>query len=588
MRKSFLSKLLTGILLILFFTFIIQAFLQKRVLPTYFQNQVMENIEAEIINLPRSTTPEESADILENFTISTHTSSTLVNLKDYQEGLKTIPYITIESTNGKTFKINVPKIPKILEGTTGNVSGEFYKSVNGEFYVPINLFVNNRLVYGSQTRMGMSTQYSTDIVDTDTVIELSGTFLNSSVTTIATTEDFLLNRELLNITTGNTTDFLIMDKGVRYISEDIEGNKLNLVYITQVRVGSVEKILLTIYPLSNISYIAAQLNSFNLVVFGLAFIFIIITFGVFTQRISIPLKRIIEATRKFSKFEFSTIPEVKSNDEIGHLSRNINILSTNLQSTLSDLKDKNQALSSSLELESTREKLRKDFVEGISHELKTPLAVIQATNEALSLGLFSEDEIFEHHEIVKREITKTNKIISDMMSVYKVDQADYMINWKDNLLGTIIYDSIDSHKILAEAKAIQMKVNISPSTVFVDYDKILLVINNLLGNAIKYSKEHSTIEINSSNGSFEIINEGSITTEELESVFEPFFRVDKARARQDGSTGLGLYIVKQILTQHKAEFGAKSNNDKVIFYFQFKRWFKLNHLFIFSTKTLRI
>ncbi len=571
MRKSFLSKLLTGILLILFFTFVIQAFLQQRVLPTYFQNQVMGDIETEITNLPRSMTLADSADILEEFTLSTHTSSTLVNLSDYQEGLKEVPYINIENRNGTVFKIHVPRIPKVLQGNNLTVSGEFYKSINNEFYVPINLLVNGRLVYGSQTRMGMNTEYSTDIVNTDKVIELSGTFLNSSVTTIATTEDFLLNRELLNITTGNTTEFLRTEKGVRYISEDIEGNKLNLVYITPVRIAGVEKILLTIYPLSNIAYIATQLNSFNLVVFGLAFIFIIITFGVFTQRISIPLKRIIEATRKFSNFEFSQIPEVRSNDEIGHLSRNINILSTNLQSTLSDLRDKNQALSTSLELESVREKTRKDFVEGISHELKTPLAVIQATNEALSLGLFSEDEVLEHHDIVKREITKTNKIIGDMMSVYRIDQADYMINWKDNLLETIIYDSMDSHRILADAKKIRIKTNITTSTVNVDYDKILLVISNLLGNAIKYSNENSTIEINSSNGSFEITNEGSIATEELEAVFEPFYRVDKARARQDGSTGLGLYIVKQILMQHKAEYGAKSNNNKVTFYFKLKR-----------------
>ncbi len=570
MRRSFLSKLLSGVLAILIATFLLQALFQKTIYPSFFKQQVVRNIENAVSELPSDVSYGESLDLLEEFAKQTLTSSTLIDQSEFEAGLNSVPYIIIKDQRNNEHTIYVPKIPESLLGEELNIRGSFYKSVNEQFYVPVRLYLNDKLIYGGRHNMMGQTNYSKDIIDTSETYQLSGVVVASSSLNFTDTEDVVLNRELLNLSTQNFTSFKETDSGVRFISTDIDGNDLNLVYITRINVGGTDKLLISIYPLNNIDYITSEMGRFNFLLFGLASVFIIFTFTLFSKRISKPLIRINEATKKFADFEFSTIPEVNSDDEIGALSRNINVLSTNLQTTLTELKDRNQALSASLDLESTREQLRKDFVEGISHELKTPLAVIQATNEALSLGLFSKDEQVENFETIKSEIYKSNKIIKDMMSVYKLDQTDYKLNWSVIDLSKLISESIKHHEVLAQMKSLEIRQNTEATLLSADPDKILLVINNLLSNAIKYAESNSVITINSKDGYFEIINDGTIPVESLNSVFEPFFRVDKARARQDGSTGLGLYIVKQILTQHNAEYGVDSEHNKVKFYFKLK------------------
>lgn len=571
MTKSFLSKLLSGILFILIFTIILQNIFQRSVYPSYFKRQIINNIEQAIEELPTNATYQESLELLEDFTDKTQTSTTVIDLRDFAEGLNSIPYIIIEDDLKLTYKIFLPRLPQaVVEGT--EIRGTFYKSKNGDFYLPIELFFRDRMIYGGP-RMGMNSQtdyLTNNFADTSVEYEISGEIKELSVVDVKNTEDVTLNRELINISTGNYTMYKQLDTGIRYVSTDVDGNDQNLVYVTRMKVAGVDKTLLTIYPLNNIDYITSEMSRFNFILFGLAATFIIITFSIFSRRVSKPLLAINEATKKFANFEFTQIPEVDTDDEIGNLSRNINVLSTNLQATLTDLQEKNQALSSSLELESNREQTRKDFVEGISHELKTPLAVMQATNEALSLGLIPEEDLGEYYETIKNEIYKSNKIIQDMMSVYKIDQADYMANWTDCNLKDLIIDSLQSHEILANNKSVEFQTDITDTLVKADADKLLIVLNNFISNAIKYAPNNSRIQITSKDGYFAITNDGEIPKDSIESVFEPFYRIDKARARQDGSTGLGLYIVKQILTQHQAEYGVTSEHYKVTFYFKLK------------------
>lgn len=570
MKHSFLSKLLTGILTILIITILLQSYFQKTIYPRFFKNQVINNIASEVALLPAQTNYQDSLDLLNDFSEKTQTSSTIIDYIDYQEGITSIPFITIENNRGVEFKIYVPKIPQQLPDTEVVIQGTFYRSRDGEFFIPLRLFANDKLLYGHRGRMQEDFEFPSELIDPTEEFQLSGILTGTHAIDVRDTDEVVLNQELLNITTGNATNIERLDTGLRYVSTDVDGNDLNLVYLTNIEVEGAEKILLTIYPLSNITYITSQMSRFNFILFGMASVFIILTFTVFSRRVSKPLVTINEATKKFANFEFSQIPEVDSDDEIGNLSRNINLLSSNLQSTLTDLQDKNQALSSSLELESVREQTRKDFVEGISHELKTPLAVIQATNEALSLGLIPKDESVEYYETIKKEISKSNKIIQDMMSVYKLDQADYMYNWQSVEFSKIIEESIESHMVLAQSKNIEFITNIESTKVTIDPDKITLVINNLISNAIKYAPTDSRVEINSVDGYFEIINDGEIPKESLNKVFEPFYRADKARARKDGSTGLGLYIARQILSQHQAEYGVNSEHYKVRFHFKLK------------------
>jgi two-component system sensor histidine kinase VicK len=104
----------------------------------------------------------------------------------------------------------------------------------------------------------------------------------------------------------------------------------------------------------------------------------------------------------------------------------------------------------------------------------------------------------------------------------------------------LINQSLESHQILASTKNITINATILEDIITGDADKLSLVVNNLLSNAVKYAPQNSEIEVKYYDGYFEVVNDGSIPEEAMTSLFEPFYRVDKARARQDGSTGLGL------------------------------------------------
>ncbi len=571
-RNSFLNKLLSGIIGILILTLLTQSFLQNKFYPTYFKFQVMQSIEEVIKEIPLRMTLTEALSHIEKITTETGTISTIVYSEDYQNGLNSIPSILIEDNGGTQYTVFIPRLPSTLPEMGVLISGSFYKSTNGQFYVPAKLEIDGKVVYGQRNvALAQQLEEFTDVIDTAKKFPLEGKLLDYSVINLTDSNDVILNQELINVTTRNTYDTMQLENGYRYVSRDLDGNDENLVYITKAVIDGKPQIILTIYPLSNIEYITGQMSRINVLIISLAAMFIITSITLFSRKISKPLIHINAATKNFANFEFTTIPEYDSDDEIGTLSRNINKLSTSLHTTLTELQEKNQALSSSLELESERERTRKDFVEGISHELKTPLAVIQATNEALSLGLIPKDETMEYYETIKREVAKSNKIMQDMMSVYQIDQADYKANWSSFSIMDLITQSLESHEILAETKKIEIIPTIFDEEIHGDFDKLSLVVNNLLSNAVKYAPQHSKITVKYSEGYFEITNDGNIPSESLSSLFEPFYRVDKARARQDGSTGLGLYIVKQILTQHQATYNVTSEFGKVKFSFQLKR-----------------
>ncbi len=571
-RNSFLNKLLSGIIGILILTLLTQSFLQNRFYPTYFKYQVMHSIETVIDEIPLRMSLTETLAHIEKITSETGTISTIVYSEDYQNGLNSIPSIQIEDNAGNQYKVFVPKLPTTIPETDAVISGSFFRSTNGQFYVPAKLEIDGQVVYGQRNQvLAQQLGEFTDVIDTSKRYPLEGKLVDYSVISLTDSTDVLLNQELINITTRNTYDILQLDNGFRYVSKDVYGNDENLVYLTKAIIDGKSQIILTIYPLSTINYITWQMARINVFVISVAAMFIITTVTLFSRRVSKPLVHINKATQNFANFDFSLIPEYESDDEIGTLSRNINKLSTSLHTTLTELQEKNQALSASLELETEREQTRKDFVEGISHELKTPLAVIQATNEALSLGLIPKDETSEYYETIKKEVAKSNKIMQDMMSVYQIDQADYTANWTVFSMKDLITQSLESHIILADTKNIKIKQTIFDEQIKGDFEKLSLVVNNLLSNAVKYAPQQTEITVKHSDGYFEITNDGDIPEDSLSSLFEPFYRVDKARARQDGSTGLGLYIVKQILTQHQATYGVTSDFGKVKFYFQLKR-----------------
>jgi two-component system sensor histidine kinase VanS len=163
-----------------------------------------------------------------------------------------------------------------------------------------------------------------------------------------------------------------------------------------------------------------------------------------------------------------------------------------------------------------------------------------------------------------------------MLSIYKVDNPDYATDWKEINLEEITRHINDNLKLLYTNSDITVNMDLEETIISADLIKIELIINNLFTNAIKYTPKGSKIEIiikNTKNyATFEIINYGAkVDSKHIDRLFEAFYRVDKSRSRDEGSTGLGLYIVQQALSQYNSKCIVKNKENAVSFSFKIKK-----------------
>lgn len=205
----------------------------------------------------------------------------------------------------------------------------------------------------------------------------------------------------------------------------------------------------------------------------------------------------------------------------------------------------------------TQDKSRQEFVSNVSHELKTPLTSMKVLAESLIGNQGVPEELYQEFlQDICKEIDRENEIITDLLDLVKMEKTDVEINISSVNINEILETVLKRLKPIAESKNIELVFeSFRPVIADVDELKFASVATNLVENAIKYNNMDGTVTVslNSDHQYFylKVIDTGiGIAEEDQEHVFERFFRVDKARARQTGGTGLGLAITKDIVLKH--------------------------------------
>ncbi|ERJ12555.1 HAMP domain-containing sensor histidine kinase [Haloplasma contractile] len=404
------------------------------------------------------------------------------------------------------------------------------------------------------------------------------TYRNETVFTMELMNYYLdkINGEIDNY---NLNHYTIDDnhKGTYYFSETEIGR--NIVFINTVNSNGVDYELFTVVSLQETDEIISLMANFNYILFGIILILLIITTVIHSKIISKPLLSLNKKANEIANlnFDYTSTGDPKRKDEIGQLSKSLDIVSANLSSSLHQLQDQNKQLKESLELENQNEQIRKDFVAGLSHEIKTPLAVIQASSEALLEDIFT-DPVDQKNQLsaINKEVFKTNKLINEMVQIYRLDRPTYELHFSSFNIKELIDDLLTELKPLADTKALTVNLDLLEINVYGDRDKIEMVMSNFITNAIKYTNDDEEINISVTDHSdsilFEIENTGAhIDEEKIKHLFDPFYRLDDSRSRHLNSSGLGLYIVSLILKQHNSDFGAYNSDDGVIFYFRIQK-----------------
>ncbi|HDR7662271.1 sensor histidine kinase [Bacillus wiedmannii] len=360
-----------------------------------------------------------------------------------------------------------------------------------------------------------------------------------------------------------------------YIIDGGENIKNSIFVKPIVENGKITEYAFAIASLQPVNEAMLVLKDYYVYALIIVFLVIILLSFYYSKIIVKPLIKMNRVTKKMANFDFSEKLPVTADDEIGGLSGSINTLSVNLKDRIDRLNVANTKLQQDIERERQLEKTRKEFISGVSHELKTPLSVIRSFAEGIKDGV-SKDTMY-YTDVILEETENMNRLIVEMLELAKLESGTYKLDRTTFSIGELIQQVYTKLLFSMEEKHLQVNVDVD-SSIFVkaNRSRIEQVVVNLLSNAIRYTPDGEKIHVSvielEDIVKVEIENTGNpIPEESLEKIWDRFYRLDASRSRHTGGTGLGLSIVKNILDLHHAEYGVYNTTNSVVFYFNLQK-----------------
>lgn len=302
----------------------------------------------------------------------------------------------------------------------------------------------------------------------------------------------------------------------------------------------------------------------------LSIIIIIFISGTYTK----PILELATLSKKMSELDFDAKYVGKRKDEIGVLGNSMNELSSKLEQNISELKAANLELQKDIDKKVEIDEMRKEFLSNVSHELKTPIALIQGYAEGLKEAVNDDPESRDFYcDVIMDEAAKMNKMVKKLLTLNQIEFGNQHINIERFDIISVINGILRSTKLLIESKDITVEFdNKNPIYVWADEFQIEEVITNYISNAINHCAGDKIIRITvkDENGNVRVtvFNTGkNIPESELDNIWIKFYKVDKARTREYGGNGIGLSIVKATMDSLNKECGVNNVADGVEFWF---------------------
>lgn len=287
-----------------------------------------------------------------------------------------------------------------------------------------------------------------------------------------------------------------------------------------------------------------------------------------------PIKQMNDAARKMSVLDFSTKISINSKDEVGELARSVNEMSGKLESAVEGLQSANKQLKLDLINREKTDVMRREFISNVSHELKTPISLILGYAEGLKAGI-NEDERDFYCDVITDEAQNMSKLVSRLLYITQIDSNAMKPDISRFNICDLIDGAAENLKILFDEQGISFERDYRfNETVCADIDQIRQVISNYLVNALNHCSGEkrisvSTAPVGEKGFRCSVFNTGEhIPAEHIDRIWDSFYKVDKARTREYGGTGLGLYIVSRIIGNHGGKYGVENVKDGVVFWFE--------------------
>jgi len=567
-KKSITAKLFVFVLILFILQIGIQFGFQKFFLADYYQLQkseiANETFELAVEEFFETDDLKKQSDILYEYMAETNepllifTSYQDYHPASYQTSFETSVYIEADN---EIYVLPVGDIGEFeeyddygnaeLEDFSSQFIGEEVELIgyeNDDDFIPYSFVYDGYYFdsYSGYASLDEDTD-STFFYDYDEEVFLEGTIVDI--------EEKLLSDEIIE-KTNILTDY--------YYQTVFEENQTNLdqydFTMKKVRVAGEVYYAMTMMSLQPINEVLEVQGQFQLYLTLFMVILILIISFFFSRIISKPIVAISSSTGEIANLNFDVVCDESRSDEIGTLGKGINMLSRSLKEKIDTLEDE-------IEFERRQEKIRREFVADVSHELKTPLGVIKSYSEGIMDGI-SKNKADYYLEVILEEVDKMNGLVLDMLELSNLESGEQRLEKTHINMKRMINNLLRSFDQIMTDMTVH--IDLEDTMIDVDIYKMELVINNLLSNAFRYVNDEKIINITLQNR--ELIIENSYETIndfELKKIWDRFYRLEKSRSRDFGGNGLGLAIVKKTLDLHSLEYSIENSPIGFLFKISF-------------------
>lgn len=269
-----------------------------------------------------------------------------------------------------------------------------------------------------------------------------------------------------------------------------------------------------------------------------------------------------------------------ADDEINNLGKSINTMSDKLEKTIKQLRRTNIELEKDIEEKSKIDEMRKSFISDVSHELKTPIALIQGYSEGLLENVNTDEESKQFYaEVILDETNKMDKLVKQLLELMKLEYGKREFEDKEFNLVELEKEVVRKSQVMIEEKEVKITFEtLEEINVFADDFYIEQVVSNYITNAMKHVKEvkgkkyikiENVIDIDKNKVRIKVFNTGdNIAEENIARIWNRFYKIDESRNRKEGGTGIGLSFVKAIMSNYDNSYGVINKENGVQFYFE--------------------
>lgn len=326
-------------------------------------------------------------------------------------------------------------------------------------------------------------------------------------------------------------------------------------------------------PLESIKESVAISNRFFLYIGAGVILIGALLIWIYSRRVTKPITELTEVSQRMANLDFDAKYESGGNNEIGVLGQNLNRMSETLLQNMTELKTANNELKKDIEKKNEIDSMRREFLSNVSHELKTPIALIQGYAEGLQENITDEKEKDFYCDVIIDEANKMNILVKQLLSLNQIEFGKSQVEMMRFDLTALIKGVLQASEILIQQKNAEVIFRQEePLFVWGDEFRIEEVVVNYLSNALNHLGKENKIEIRCEKRKelvyTSIFNSGEpIPEADIDKIWMKFYKVDKARTREYGGNGIGLSIVKAIMDSMNQHVGVENYENGVKFWF---------------------